>query len=62
MRENTELTKSGGSTGSTLPLYKGDSLGQVLCTDHVLRSKQDKKINYKGKVFANKESVMSHQR
>ena len=60
MRENTELTKSGGSTGSTLPLYKGDSLGQALRTDQVLRNKQDKKITIKGKCFRMKDSRMSH--
>ena len=61
MRENTELTKSGGSTGSTLPLYILDSIGHVLRTDQVSHDKQDKKINHKGKVLTNKGGGMSHQ-
>ena len=60
MRENTELTKSGENTGSTLPLYKGDSLGQVLRTDQVLHNKQDKKTTIEGKCFRMKDSGMSH--
>ena len=62
MRENTELTKSGGSTSSTLLLYILKGIGHVLRTDQVSRDKQDKKINHKGKVLTNKESGMSHQR
>ena len=55
MRENPELTKSEESTGSTLPLYKGTSVGQG--TAHRPREHKGEisKINYKGKVLANKE-------
>ena len=55
MRENTELTKSEGNfTVSTLPLYKGTCLGQVLALDRSQGKGKDKKINYKGKLFLNK--------
>ena len=49
------MTKSEESTGSTLPLYKGTSVGQG--TAHRPREHKGEisEINYKGKVLANKE-------
>ena len=55
MRENPELTKSEESTGSTLPLYKGTSVGQGTAHRPHERKGEISKINYKGKVLVNKE-------
>ena len=55
MRENPKLTKSGESTGSMLPLYKGKSVGQGTAHRPRKRKGEISKINYKGKVLANKE-------
>ena len=55
MRENPELTKSEENTGSTLPLYKGTSVGQGTAHRPRKRKGEISKINYKGKVLANKE-------
>ena len=49
------MTKSGGSTGSTLPLYKGMSVGQGTAHRPCERKGEISKINYKGKMLANKE-------
>ena len=55
MRENPELTKSKESTGSTLPLYKGMSVGQGTAHKPHKRKGEISKINYKRKMLANKE-------
>ena len=55
MRENPKLTKSKENTGSTLPLYKGTSVGQGPVHRPCVRKGEISKINYKGKVLANKE-------
>ena len=50
MRENPELTKSEESTGSTLPLYKGTSVGQGTAHRPCEHKGEISKINHKGKV------------
>ena len=55
MRENPELTKSEESTGSMLLLYKGASVGQGTAHRSHKRKGKISKINYKGKMLANKE-------
>ena len=55
MRENPKLTKSEESTGSTLPLYKGTSIGEdTVHRPHECKRKISK-INHNGKMLANKE-------
>ena len=49
------MTKSEESTGSMLPLYKGTSVGQGTAHRPRERKGEISKINYKGKVLANKE-------
>ena len=57
MRENPVDKKTEGSTGSTLPLYKGKDLGQALRTDHALHKGSGKEIDRKKKGILEKEGV-----
>jgi len=44
-----------------LPLYKGNSVGQALCTDHVSTQGQDKGDGHKGKVILEKGRSVLNQ-